>query len=183
MLQGVHGCRSSQGRAMIRIRLSEPDARLLEDEYRGSKVAGHRDRLQIVRPVWRPRIGLITRSPKTWASRPAPCNDGSTATWSMAWPGCSPAGPRGPRRRSRLIWATRSAVGSSRGQPPRGWTGLTGRTPSWPSTCIAPTASGPAGRPCSGIVRSSASGCTGRPTASCGATPRSKRPPAKSWPS
>src|SRR5262249_32577239 len=77
MLQGVHGCRSSQGRAMIRIRLSEPDARLLEDEYRGSKVAGHRDRLQIVRLAAKDRphhqiaedLGITTRTVQRWLNR------------------------------------------------------------------------------------------------------------------
>jgi transposase len=55
---------------MIRIRLSEPDARLLEGEYRRCKDAAHRDRLQIVRLATRDRphqqiaedLGITTRT-------------------------------------------------------------------------------------------------------------------------
>jgi transposase len=55
---------------MIRIRLSEPDARLLEAEYRRSNDTVHRDRLQIVRLSSRGRphhqiaadLGITTRT-------------------------------------------------------------------------------------------------------------------------
>jgi transposase len=62
---------------MIRIRLSEPDARLLEDEYRRCKDAAHRDRLQIVRLAARHRphhriaedLGITTRTVQGWLNR------------------------------------------------------------------------------------------------------------------
>jgi len=62
---------------MIRIRLSEPDARLLDDEYRRSKDAAHRNRLPIVRLAARGRphqqiaadLGITTRSVQRWLNR------------------------------------------------------------------------------------------------------------------
>jgi transposase len=62
---------------MIRIRLSEPDARLLDDEYGRSKDAAHRDRLQIVRLATRDRphqqiaddLGITTRTVQRWLNR------------------------------------------------------------------------------------------------------------------
>jgi transposase len=62
---------------MIRIRISEPDARLLDDEYRRSKDAAHRDRLQIVRLAARDRphhqiaadLGITTRTVQRWLNR------------------------------------------------------------------------------------------------------------------
>ena len=62
---------------MIRIRLSEPDARLLDEEYRRSKDAAHRDRLQIVRlaVLDRPHhqiaadLGIATRTVQRWLNR------------------------------------------------------------------------------------------------------------------
>jgi transposase len=62
---------------MIRIRLSEPDAQLLEDEYRQCKDAAHRDRLQIVRLAARGRphhqiaddLGITTRTVQRWLNR------------------------------------------------------------------------------------------------------------------
>jgi transposase len=62
---------------MIRIRLSESDAQLLEDEYRRAKGVVHRDRLQIVRLAARDRphqriaddLGITTRSVQRWLNR------------------------------------------------------------------------------------------------------------------
>lgn len=62
---------------MIRIRLSESEAQLLEDEYRGCKDAAHRDRLQIVRLAARDRphqqiaedLGITTRTVQRWLNR------------------------------------------------------------------------------------------------------------------
>jgi transposase len=62
---------------MIRIRLSEPGARLLDDEYRRSKDAAHRDRLQVVRLAARDRphhqiaadLGITTRTVQRWLNR------------------------------------------------------------------------------------------------------------------
>ena len=62
---------------MIRIRLSEPDAQLLEDEYRRCEDAAHRDRLQIVRLAARDRphqqiaddLGITPRTVQRWLNR------------------------------------------------------------------------------------------------------------------
>jgi transposase len=62
---------------MIRIQLSEPDARSLEDEYRRCKDAAYRDRLQIVRLAARDRprqqiaddLGITTRTVQRWLNR------------------------------------------------------------------------------------------------------------------
>ena len=62
---------------MIRIRLSETDAQLLEDEYRRCKDAAHRDRLQIIRLAARDRphqqiaddLGITPRTVQRWLNR------------------------------------------------------------------------------------------------------------------
>jgi len=62
---------------MIRIRLSELDARLLEDEYRRCQDAAHRNRLQIVRLAAKDRphhqiaddLGITTRTVQRWLNR------------------------------------------------------------------------------------------------------------------
>jgi len=62
---------------MIRIRLSESDAQLLEEEYRRCKDAAHRDRLQIVRLAARDRphqqiasdLGISNRTVQRWLNR------------------------------------------------------------------------------------------------------------------
>jgi transposase len=62
---------------MIRIRLPEPDAQLLDDEFRRCKDAAHRDRLQIVRLAARDRphqqiaddLGVTTRTVQRWLNR------------------------------------------------------------------------------------------------------------------
>lgn len=59
---------------MIRIRLSESDAQLLEDEYRRCKDASHRVRLQIIRLAARDRphqqIRVSPRFLRKYALRP-----------------------------------------------------------------------------------------------------------------
>lgn len=62
---------------MIRIRLSEPDAQRLEDEYRRCKDAVHRDRLQIIRLAAKDRphhqiagdLGITPRTVQRWLNR------------------------------------------------------------------------------------------------------------------
>jgi len=62
---------------MIRIRLSEPDAQLLDNEYRRAEDAAHRDRLQIVRLAARGRphhqiaddLAIATRTVQRWLNR------------------------------------------------------------------------------------------------------------------
>src|SRR5262249_39133287 len=92
---------------------------------------------------------------------------------------CSPRGPRAGRPASPRRWPAPSAAGSSRGRPGRGWTGPTGPTRSWPTTCSRRTASGPRARPCSASARGSASAPTGPPTATCAATRPSRGRPRK----
>ena len=142
---------------MIRIRLSDQDARRLEDEYRRAKD----------RPT-----GTASRS-SCWPTGAGPHQDiaadlgihrRTVQRWLNAYlerglDGLRPRKAKGSRgQASRPTWPTRSAAGSSRGRPSRGWTGPTGPTRSWPTTCSRPTASGPAARPCSGSAARSASG-------------------------
>ena len=62
---------------MIRVRLSETDDQLLEDEYRRCKNATHRDRLQIVRLAAKDRphrqiaddLGITPRTVQRWLNR------------------------------------------------------------------------------------------------------------------
>lgn len=62
---------------MIRIQLAEPDAQLLEDEYRRCKDPAYRDRIQIVRLAARDRprqqiaddLGITTRTVQRWLNR------------------------------------------------------------------------------------------------------------------
>lgn len=91
------------------------------------------------------------------------------------------AGARCPARPLSLI-AFFFAVGPTGGARTGRTTGPTGRTKNWPTTFSRPRASAPPAVPSSGSAPGSASGCTGRPTATTGATPRSRRRPGRSWP-
>ena len=110
---------------MIRIRLSDQDARRLEDEYRRAKDLAYRDRLQIVRLASRDRthqviaadLGIAPRTVRRWLNRYLEL--GLTGLRS-----------RRPRLRSRPSWPRRSAAGSSRGRSSRAWTGPAGPMPS-----------------------------------------------------
>jgi transposase len=69
--------RSAQGPARIRIRLSDQDARRLEDEYRRAKDTAYRDRLRIIRLASRDRphqdiaadLGIAPRTVQRWLNR------------------------------------------------------------------------------------------------------------------
>jgi transposase len=62
---------------MIRIRLSDPDAQRLDDEYRQAKDTTYRDRLQIIRLASRDRphqdiaadLGIAPRTVRRWLNR------------------------------------------------------------------------------------------------------------------
>ena len=138
---------------MIRIQLPEAEV-----ASAGAGPPDHRrrqapDRLQIV--LHGPPGPARTRtSPPTWASHPAPSSAGSTPTSTAASTACGPARPRGPSPSDPRRPGRRGPPLGHRGAGRRrGWTGPTGPTRSWPTTCSRPTASGPAARPCSAFCR------------------------------
>src|SRR5512134_1353796 len=85
--------------------------------------------------------------------------------------GSAAAHPRGPGRDDRDLGQGGAA----------GWSGRTGPMPSWRRTCITCTASRCARRPCGRSAAATASGPTGRPTATCAAIPRAKRRHGRNW--
>ena len=126
--------RAGLGRApMIRIHLPRAEVEALERVLRTESDPRLRTRVQIVLMAHRGRPpGQIAADTGTRAPR---SSGGSTPTWIAASTDCRPVRPgRAAAQTDRRPGPGPPPVGH-RGAAPRGWTGPTGRTRSWPTTC------------------------------------------------